>query len=230
MRSTVLVLGVTLASCATPPSAPPLPSGVELRQRTIDLLVKAASLQWTVSLEVEEDENDFYLRAYPEHQTWRFKVKGASKAAWSSEEDGDFFYEEPTLTIRTGGELTKRDFGKEEGACVVNSVVKGGLVGWHLVHACWGFEYDRLSNTAWDQVDGRRAIVADADFKLASPGSTDPEFKGGRLWIDAETGLPLQRTYAFLARDGAAPKRFRARERYSNWKVDAPVPDSAFRP
>ncbi len=93
-------------------------------------------------------------------------------------------------------------------------------------------DFDRRVETvvARETLAGRPAVVLIQTLKMDSPGSMDPEFTGSKLWLDAETGLPLQRTYGYLATHGAGHKRFRATETYSNWKLDEPLADGLFEP
>ena len=190
-------------------------------QRATETLKGFKTVQVDVKLTVEAD--DAHLLGNGEYR-WHFKVAGPSRAYWR-ERGQEFWYTEPTLWGRGFDGKDERDFGKDEGLCIFGCILQGGMIARILIHFSWGFEYSKVAGMREERVGDRRYVVLGQSFKLSTPGSSDPEFTGGEVWIDAQTALIHKRTYAT-----ARGKVLKATEEYSNWKVDEPLGDELFRP
>lgn len=207
-----------------------------LLRQAEETLKNAASAEWDVVLETNQGID----KLFPEgRHAYHFQVRGLGRVHWNEEQKsggktdrGEAWYEGFTLYQRTpenAAGLESTPMGEDEGLCVRLSMVRGGVVGWNLVHRIiGGLELGKARVFREERVNDRPAVVIDHEFKLGGICGKYQDFPGCRVWLDSERKLVLQREFHLTFKMGEKQVPFVAREVFSNWKLNPELPDAVF--
>lgn len=240
-RTALLLALSALAGCGgdvPPPKAAEPQSAEEWIKSSEATLSRASSAQWRLELQIDRAPEKLFG---PGKHRYSFRVRGSNRVHWTEEHDTggkktsvEAWYDGQKLYVRnsaTPDRLDEMDFGDDEGDCVRLSMIRGGVVGWQLVHmtVLGGLQVDNPRFVRFETCEGRPAAVIDHEMKLGGICGRYENLPGCRVWIDRERQLVLKREYAMTLKVGDKEVPVTGREILSDWILDAAIDDSAFR-